>query len=408
MRYDNAVPITLGILFLGATGVFAATNPQAIYSTQVKVLSVDNTYIANKDFSNWTPKAEITGVTEDKENYYVLYKFSTIDNKDYVWQDVVSDEMIMVSKADLGTYRDLGVYVTQQLKQKIDRELARLKETQEIEKRQISQKMVATAYSGLVGKFLDDITEVLPGYTPVVTPPAEPAPVFTEALPPPPEHPIQPPVVQPPAVQPPQETLPVSTPPETPPSETTPTSSGPTIQILGENPAHIPLNNVYVDLGAVATNDANESIAVSVFLDEEPVERVEIDGSVPGTHLIRYEAFDANGIVSATRTVEIYDPAATAEPVLEPATTTEPVATSTPSAPESSPEIPPADEPSTSPNEPPTNTENSEATPPSSGETGTESAPAPDSSTPQTEPTPAPEPLSEPASEPPPTETLQS
>src|SRR3989344_4510311 len=150
LRYDNAVPIALGILFLGATGVFAATDPEAIYSAQEHVLSVDNTYLARKDLAAWTPRAEITGVTEDAENYYVAYRFTTIDNHDYVWQDVVKDETMTVSKADLGQYRDLGIYVTEQLRQKIGREFERLRETQAREKKNVTEKMVATAYSGLI------------------------------------------------------------------------------------------------------------------------------------------------------------------------------------------------------------------------------------------------------------------
>ena len=65
--------------------------------------------------------------------------------------------------------RDLGLYVTEQLKQVIDHEIAYLTEVQDIERKQVSQKVVAVAYSGLVGAFLDDRTEVLPGYTPVVS-----------------------------------------------------------------------------------------------------------------------------------------------------------------------------------------------------------------------------------------------
>src|SRR3989344_8274492 len=174
LAYNNALPIALGIAFLGAGGVFAATNPEAIYSEQQQVLSIDNSFIATKDLASYTPRAQILGVTEDSDNYFVSYKFYTIDLKDYVWQEVAKDEEMKVSKPDLGPYRDLGLYVTEQLKQIVDREGMRLKETQEIEQKNVTHKVVATAYGGLVGKFLDSTTEELPGYTPVVTPPVPP------------------------------------------------------------------------------------------------------------------------------------------------------------------------------------------------------------------------------------------
>lgn len=53
--YNNAVPIALGIIVLGATGTYAATHPEAIYSESQKIVSIDNTYIANKDLSSYTP-----------------------------------------------------------------------------------------------------------------------------------------------------------------------------------------------------------------------------------------------------------------------------------------------------------------------------------------------------------------
>ncbi len=371
LRYDNSVPIVLGLIFLGAGGAFAATNPDAILSTQVKVLSVDNTYIASKDLSNWTPKAEITGVTEDSENYYIAYRFTTIDNKDYVWKDVVNEETMTVSKADLGQYRDLGVYVTEQLKQKIDRELARLKETQEIEKRQISQKMVATAYGGIVGKFLDDKTETLPGYTPVVTPPSSPEAVYTPTV----------------AVHPEGET---DTGTSTPATVATPApANGPSIQILGENPARVVKNNIYVDLGAVASNSTNQNITVLVFLDGKKVDRVEIETSVLGSHTVMYQAADSTGTSTATRAVEVYDPS---QPVGIPpapqATSTAPASetpASTTSAATSAPSTPPAT--STPPNPAPATSTPATSTPATA--TSTPATEQPSVSTPPATSTPA-------------------
>ena len=185
LQYNNAVPIVLSVLVLGGGSVFAATDPAALLSKQQTVMSVDNTYIATKDLSAWSPVVNITAVTEDSDNYYVTYALSTIDVKDYVWQDVVKNNSITVSKADLGN-RDLGLYVTDLLKNVVDNESSYLAQVQEKEKASITQKMVATAYGGLIGKFLNDSTETLPGYEPVIplpvaapTDPATPIAVAT-------------------------------------------------------------------------------------------------------------------------------------------------------------------------------------------------------------------------------------
>jgi len=174
IQYNNAVPVTLGILLLGGASAFAATQPETIFSAEQMVISVDNTYIADKDLSSYTPQVQITGVTEDADNYFVSYIFKTIDVQDSVWQDVEKSDTMPVVKSVLGEYGDLGVYVAEQLGQNISHEVDRLKEVQTVERRNVTQKTVATAYGGLVGKLLDDKTEVFQGYTPVVTEPIQP------------------------------------------------------------------------------------------------------------------------------------------------------------------------------------------------------------------------------------------
>ncbi len=280
IQYHNAVPIALGIMVLGAGATFAATNPQAIYSTQEQVVSIDNTYIVNKDFSAYTPRAEITGVTEDADYYYVAYKFYTIDLQDSVWQDVVKDETMNVSKADLGAYRDLGVYVTGQLKQNIDREIQRLTETQAIERKNVSQKVVATTYSGLVGKFLDATTETLPGYTPVVLPPQLPGPVASAG--------------------------------GGQGGETAASGGGGSsqigIQVLGNNPAHLALRATYIDLGAVLLDPHRTNVGLHTYLNGVETLSPSVDTSTSTAHTIEYRAADPGGnTIIARRIVLVGD-----------------------------------------------------------------------------------------------------
>lgn len=347
LQYHNAVPIAFSVMLLGAGGLYAATNPEVVLSTEQTVISVDNTYIASKDFGGYTPSVRITDVTEDDEYYYVKYDFTTIDLQDYVWQDVIKGGQVMrVSKADLGQYRDLGLYVTAQLKQLVDRELARLRETQEIEKRNVRNKVVATAYSGLVGAFLDDTTEEISGYKPVVEPPAPP-PKPEKPEPVPEETPQQPSIQEPLPQQstttdeqvpsekkeessesPEEETPPTQSSSSTPSSATSTPSGGggggsgqgtstaptgdttsPTLQVLGQNPARVALDGIYTDLGAAATDNSNENLAIVVFVNDEEVEAVAIDTSVTGEWTVRYEATDSAGNTgSVERIVEVYDP----------------------------------------------------------------------------------------------------
>lgn len=165
IQYHNAVPVALGILVLGAGATFAATNPQAVYSQTQTPVSVDNTYIANKELSSYTPRAQIMQITEDADNYYVEYDFLTIDVQEYVWRDVSKRNTLTVAKSALSG-GNLAAYVTEQLKQNLDHEIDRLQESQTIARRDVSQKTVATTYGGLIGAFLDETTETLPGYVP--------------------------------------------------------------------------------------------------------------------------------------------------------------------------------------------------------------------------------------------------
>lgn len=291
LAYHNAVPIAVSILIVGGASAFAATNPETIYSVQETVVAVDNTYIASKDFSSWTPTVRITGVTEDGEYYYVAYDFTTVDIRDHVWQDVVKQEVMKVSKADLGPYRDLGLYVMEQLTQVVDREIAYLKEVQAIERRNISQKTVAVEYGGLVGAFLDDRTEVVAGYIPVVTPPA-PVAVGADETPPAEGGLVAGASASPNADLGPEVVLAGD------PSDTEP----PFIQVLGANPAVVRAGDTYLDLGVVAADGGStENVTLTLYLNGDKVERVYMQSATVGTWVVTYEARDKVGNVARVK-----------------------------------------------------------------------------------------------------------
>ncbi len=298
IKYNNAVPITLSVVLLGAGSALAAS-PEvrdaaaaAVLSQQQQVLSVDNTYIVNKDLAHYSPVVFIQGVTEDADNYYVVYRFTTIDLRDYVWRDVQKTEQMVVSKLDLGPYRDLGVYVTQQLRQIVDRELAYLQEVQTNERKHVSQAVVATTYGGIVGKFLDSSTDVLPGYTPVVVAPRE---AYG-------------------GVQPGEPNLSV-------PSGSGGGSSGGGVssgtaagssggsssqiglQVLGNNPASIPIGTSYIDLGAVLIDPARTNVGVHIYMNGVETVSPSLDTSTTTSYAIEYRATDLQGNTIVARRI---------------------------------------------------------------------------------------------------------
>ncbi len=326
-KYNNLVPITLGVVFLGAGAAFAATDPQAIYSAQSQVVSIDNTYIAGKDLTTYTPRAQITGVTEDADNYYVSYTLATIDLQDSVWKDVQKTEVMKVSKPDLGPYRDLGVYVTQQLKQILDRELAYLKDVQEKERKQVSQAVVATTYGGLVGQFLDTRMETLPSYEPVVKPPVEETSGGSTQ---------------------------VASVASSGPSTSSGSSSGSStqigIQVLGNNPARVPLRASYVDLGAVLLDPYNTNVGLHIYMNGAETGSPNIDTSTTTSYTVEYRATDKQGSTIVARRIVLIggapDPGGEisavgnllpAPPAPEPAPAPAPAPAPTPAAPTPAP-----------------------------------------------------------------------
>lgn len=172
ITYNNLVPITISVVLLGSSATYAYQNPEVIYERTEQVVAIDNTYIATVDFDTFSPSVEILTVTEDSESYYVRYRFATIELVDSVWQNVVSIEELEISKANLGTYRDLGLYVTEELRELVLAEEKRLRETQVFERQQVTHKQVAIEYSGIIGGRLSPEIETLADYDPLITPPA--------------------------------------------------------------------------------------------------------------------------------------------------------------------------------------------------------------------------------------------
>ncbi len=309
IKYNNALPIAISFLLLSFSGVLAASPEvqDAMYSETDRVVSVDNTYIANKDLASYTPRVQITGVTEDDSHYFVHYHFMTIGVVNAIWQDTGKDEVMKVDKRDI-VGKDLGLYVTEQLRQTIDRELSILREVQEIERQNVTAKVVATEYSGLIGKFLDDKTEELPGYIPVVE---EQSPAG--------EKWVDPNITAGGS----SGTVPGST--------TSGDSIPPTLQILGNNPARILKGSTYADLGVVVTDNVNFNLGYKTYVNGTPATEVQVLTTTPGTWIVKYEATDGAGNMAwIERVVEVYDPYAPSPQTATTSDSSKEIASSTP------------------------------------------------------------------------------
>ena len=185
-----------------------------------------------------------------------------------------------VAKAMLGDTIDLGLYVTDELGEVVAAELERLKETQALERRQVTTRTIATEYSGLVGKFLDPTIDELPGYVPLVTPP-EPAQAAAAG----------------------------ST-GGIPASSASQSRGAPVLTVLGDNPARVPRDGAYRDLG-VAVSGGRGTVTVRAYVNggpERAVGSIVVDTSFDRVWHIRYEASDGEGNVgSAERYVLVGD-----------------------------------------------------------------------------------------------------
>lgn len=309
IKYNNAFSIGFALVFLSTAGALAAspelreTVSESIVAAENQVTSVDNSYIVGVDLDAYAPKVQIVSITEDDEYYHVAYTLQTIDLAKGVWQDVIKEDVLKVSKIDLGG-EDLGLYVTRQLGELVEYQHAYLREVQGREKEVgVSSKVVATAYSGLIGKFLDSTQEEFPGYTPVI---------------PPPEEPVVPVVVQPVLEQ------------GDAPLNTSGDSTPPVITIVGNNPAELMVGETYNDLGATVTDNVNTNLGIETT-------GAQIDTAVAGEYTVEYSATDqAGNTARALRTVIVSDPNAQVAATSTPSEVSTDTSTSTPVQPDES------------------------------------------------------------------------
>ena len=168
IKYNNAVPIVFGLLFLLTTGTFAASPAvrDAVYAEEEAVRSVDNSYLLSTDLEDYDFSMRVTAIEEDEEWIYVAYDFDTIALVDAAWQDATEERVLRVSKALLRG-GDLKAYVESELSQVRDFELSQLVQAKAREEGNgLTQKTVATVYKGIVGDLIKPSEETAPFYQP--------------------------------------------------------------------------------------------------------------------------------------------------------------------------------------------------------------------------------------------------
>lgn len=170
IKYNNTVAIAFFFLFSGLSVAYAA-NPKlqaSVYARDEVIVSVDNTLLLSTDLDSFDFNLKIDAVTEDAINYYAAYSYTTLAVQDGVWRTTSISDVLTVNKEALGS-KDLGLYVAKELADNANYELSYLRTVQKLERAKgESKKQVATAYSGLVGKFLNPTENTVEGYEPVV------------------------------------------------------------------------------------------------------------------------------------------------------------------------------------------------------------------------------------------------
>ncbi len=186
IKYHNAVSIGASLILVLSFSAMASDDVRDIVLGEkiVKEQGVDNSVLLAADLANFDLEMKIIDVTEDNLNYYVDYQFETLGIQDDIWKPIMRQKQMVISKAALAD-RDLGLYVSEELGEIIDNEIAYLKEVQQNEEEK-GQTFIqeTTKYTGLIGLVLDTKTKELPGYEPVVKPPEiVPAPITEETAP---------------------------------------------------------------------------------------------------------------------------------------------------------------------------------------------------------------------------------
>jgi len=174
IKYHNAFVIIVMFIFAASFSALAANEnlrDKVLGEKIVTESGIDNSVILAADLENFDLEMKILDVREDEDNYYLDYQFRTLGIQENVWQTILRQKELKISKKVLAE-QDLGLYVAEELGEMIDYELAYLKEIQENENKKGNDRIVQeTKYEGLLGLVISTKTkELSPEYELVVKP----------------------------------------------------------------------------------------------------------------------------------------------------------------------------------------------------------------------------------------------
>ena len=162
IKYNNAFPVILAVVLLGTGAAFAASPKlrEAVLSVDTAVMQpfspppiADTSVLSKENFSSYDISVRIDMLKETTDAFAVKYSYNTYDIVEGVWQETRKTRHMDVSKALLGK-RKLTDYLSEQIGQVVQRELAYLDEVQRMASGENTKKQRISKYAGLVGKEL--------------------------------------------------------------------------------------------------------------------------------------------------------------------------------------------------------------------------------------------------------------
>jgi len=360
IKYNNTFTIILALLLVSGGSAFASEDVRdTVIGETIEVRSgVNNSQIISADLQDFDMELKIENVEEDDTSYLVDYSYKTMAIKDNIWQEVFKSGNLNVSKERIEGM-DLGEYVAREIGELADYEIRNLKEVQEIESEKgLQQQMVAVTYTGLKGLIYDNETKTLDNYEPVIKEEkVELTGVFNPSTTAPEDSDNDAVVIVKNTVV--KQALPVNeiesviqsivnselsrlekiaqenitvtvaegadtatTTTDTTTSSTSSTDSeqatttpdgtdteAPVITINGNNPAEIEVGTTYSDLGATVTDNVNNNLGITTYVDGVQVSSVSLDTASSTTYTISYTVTDqAGNTATSTRQVVISEP----------------------------------------------------------------------------------------------------
>src|SRR3989344_5982764 len=168
VEFHKALTISLAVL-LSLVGVSFAAVPDLgsyFFKSEETITSVDNSAIINADLDNLDHNLKINSLRENSSGYEIGYSHDTLGIADGFWQKISLNKTVSVDRSAL-VNESLGKYVAGKIVDDLSSEIAHLKLIQANEQSKgLTQKVVTTTYSGVIGGFFDETIEVVDNTAP--------------------------------------------------------------------------------------------------------------------------------------------------------------------------------------------------------------------------------------------------